>query len=565
MSLISYTHSQTSVILRVKILNSSVTTGAGLTGLTSASSGLIISTIADVEATATAYTAAGSTIETITTIGTYEAPTATKCRFKEVDSTNHPGVYEIHLADARLAVSNAKSLLVSVSGASNAAETDVVIPLTQVDPYDNVRFGITALPNAAAGAAGGLPDDTDSNGRVRVVSGTGGGELNFSSGVVQADVQQVDGSAGSAVSFKAMVDDYGGDSALDVNVTSFASGIRPQLLVSTTIATLSTQTNFTISSGSTDDDAYNNAVIVVTDQSTATQKAVGTIQNYTGSTKTVELSADPGIFTMAVGDSVDILVATGSAPTAVQIRQEIDSNSTQLAAILLDTGTTIPGVLGTPAGADLAADIAAVKVDTADILLDTGTSGVLVSPTSVRSALGMAGADLDAQLDAILQYLDTDGVFLTAAGVDAIWNELTSGHVTAGSFAVAITDILTDTATTIPASLTAIETDTQDLQTQIGTAGAGLTDLGGMSTGMKAEVNAEVDTALITTTYAEPASVPAATSSLKDKLNWIFMVSRNKVTQTSTTQAIRDDGDTTDVATSTVSDDGTTFTRGEFS
>lgn len=565
MSLISYTHSQTSVILRVKILNSSVTTGAGLTGLTSASSGLIISTIADVEATATAYTAAGSTIETITTLGTYEAPTATKCRFKEVDSTNHPGVYEIHLADARLAVSNAKSLLVSISGASNAAETDVVIPLTQVDPYDNVRFGITALPNAAAGAAGGLPDDTDSNGRVRVVSGTGGGELSFSSGVVQADVQQVDGSAGSAVSFKAMVDDYGGDSALDVNVTSFASGIRPQLLVSTTIATLSTQTNFTISSGSTDDDAYNNAVIVVTDQSTATQKAVGTIQNYTGSTKTVELSADPGIFTMAVGDSVDILVATGSAPTAVQIRQEIDSNSTQLAAILLDTGTTIPGVLGTPAGADLAADIAAVKVDTADILLDTGTSGVLVSPTSVRSALGMAGADLDAQLDAILQYLDTDGVFLTAAGVDAIWNELTSGHVTAGSFAVAITDILTDTATTIPASLTAIETDTQDLQTQIGTAGAGLTDLGGMSTGMKAEVNAEVVDVISTDTHAEPGSVPAATSSLKDKLNWVFMVSRNKVTQTSTTQAIRDDGDTTDVATSTVSDDGTTFTRGEFS
>lgn len=42
----------------------------------------------------------------------------------------------------------------------------------------------------------------------------------------------------------------------------------------------------------------------------------------------------------------------------------------------------------------------------------------------------------------------------------------------------------------------AVETDTQDLQTQIGTAGAGLTDLGGMSTAMKAEVNAEADTAL---------------------------------------------------------------------
>ena len=34
------------------------------------------------------------------------------------------------------------------------------------------------------------------------------------------------------------------------------------------------------------------------------------------------------------------------------------------------------------------------------------------------------------------------------------------------------------------------------MATTLGTAGAGLTDLGGMSTGMKAEVNAEVDTAL---------------------------------------------------------------------
>ena len=33
---------------------------------------------------------------------------------------------------------NAKSLLVSISGATNAAETDVVIPLTTVDPYTAV-------------------------------------------------------------------------------------------------------------------------------------------------------------------------------------------------------------------------------------------------------------------------------------------------------------------------------------------------------------------------------------------------------------------------------------------
>jgi len=154
--LISYTHDQDSVILRVKILDSSVSTGAGQTGLDETSSGLIISTIADNEATPTAYTQAAGDIETISTLGTYAAPSAGKCRFAEVDATNHKGIYEIQLADARYAVSAATYLMVSISGATDAAETDVVIPLLGIDPYDSVRGGMTSLPNAAAEAVGGL-------------------------------------------------------------------------------------------------------------------------------------------------------------------------------------------------------------------------------------------------------------------------------------------------------------------------------------------------------------------------------------------------------------------------
>ena len=65
--LITIKNGQTSVILRAKLLDSSATTGAGLTGLTFSSGGLIISTIADNEAAATTYTAGGSTIEAVTT------------------------------------------------------------------------------------------------------------------------------------------------------------------------------------------------------------------------------------------------------------------------------------------------------------------------------------------------------------------------------------------------------------------------------------------------------------------------------------------------------------------
>ena len=152
--LISYTRGQASVVVRVKILDSSVTTGAGLTGLAFGTAGLIIGTIADNEATTTAYTQAGGLIETVAALGTYAAPTATKCRFREVDATNHPGVYEIHLANARYAVASAKSLLVSVLGAADCAETDAVIPLLDLDPYsamkgtDDAALAATALSTA---------------------------------------------------------------------------------------------------------------------------------------------------------------------------------------------------------------------------------------------------------------------------------------------------------------------------------------------------------------------------------------------------------------------------------
>lgn len=79
------------------------------------------------------------------------------------------------------------------------------------------------------------------------------------------------------------------------------------------------------------------------------------------------------------------------------------------------------------------------------------------------------------------------------------------------------------------------------------------------------EVNAEVLDVLTTDTFAEAGSVPAATSSLKDKINWLFALARNKITQTSSTQTLRNDADDGSVGTSTVSDDGTTFTRGEWS
>lgn len=114
-------------ILRFKV-NSTVD-GEGLTGLTSTSPNLYIAISANNEATPTAYTVAGSTIESITTLGTYEAPTATKIRFKEYNSTYHKGIYEIHAADSRFSNPGAKSLIISAGGAANMKQVDCQVQL----------------------------------------------------------------------------------------------------------------------------------------------------------------------------------------------------------------------------------------------------------------------------------------------------------------------------------------------------------------------------------------------------------------------------------------------------
>jgi hypothetical protein len=78
-----------------------------------------------------------------------------------------------------------------------------------------------------------------------------------------------------------------------------------------------------------------------------------------------------------------------------------------------------------------------------------------------------------------------------------------------------------------------------------------------------AQVNAEVLDVLSVDTFAELTAPPAASSSLKDKITWLFMYARNKVTQTAIARTLYRDDTTTVAGTSTTSDNGTTFTKGE--
>lgn len=135
-----------------------------------------------------------------------------------------------------------------------------------------------------------------------------------------------------------------------------------------------------------------------------------------------------------------------------------------------------------------------------------------------------------------------------------------TGQISLSSGAVLLQ--ATQTGVTIP-TVTSV---TGAVGSVTGNVGGNVTgSVGSLATQAKADVNAEVVDALATDTYAEPSSAPAATSSLKDKINWLFALARNKRTQTSSTQTLRNDADNASIATASVADDGITATRGEWS
>lgn len=72
--------------------------------------------------------------------------------------------------------------------------------------------------------------------------------------------------------------------------------------------------------------------------------------------------------------------------------------------------------------------------------------------------------------------------------------------------------------------------------------------------------------AILDEPVTEPGGVFAwGSATLRNIIGWLGALSRNKMAQTATTQTLRNDADSADIATSAVSDDGTTATRGEFS
>ena len=76
---------------------------------------------------------------------------------------------------------------------------------------------------------------------------------------------------------------------------------------------------------------------------------------------------------------------------------------------------------------------------------------------------------------------------------------------------------------------------------------------------------AAINNALINGSTTEPTSVPAATAGFVEKLNWMFLAARNKLTNTGSQEQVFNDAGDTAVGTASITDVAGTYTRGEFS
>ena len=279
------------------------------------------------------------------------------------------------------------------------------------------------------------------------------------------------------------------------------------------------------------------------------------ITGKTGLTLTVTLSKDGGAFaaitptvtertsgwynialTTAHTDTVGDLVvrATGTGADASERALNVVAN------VEADTY----GRIGSPAGASISVDVAAVKVDTAAVLVDTGTDGVAVAAAS------KTGYSLTQSFPANFASLSiTVGglVDITQAAADKVWS---TAARTLTSFGTLVADVW--------AATTRILTAGTNIALAKGTGVTGFNDI--TTTDVKTQVDAALDTA-----GTELSAIPTTTGTLRQKINYLFQYFRNKKTVTATTETLLKEDAATTLGTSTVSDTGVVFTKGEMS
>lgn len=400
--------------------------------------------------------------------------------------------------DSRTGLNNVRVVATSGNGFATATNVELVITTGTVDSVSVVGevIGSFSIENRSAV----MPTTA-----ARTLDVSAGGEAGVDWANVGSPTTTLNLSGTTVAAVTATVSSdvvsISGDTAAADNAESYFDGTGyGEVLQRTTIATLASQTSFTLTAGSADDDAYNGCVAVVQDVSTAAQKAVGVILDYTGSSKTVTLLADPAVFTMATTDIIAILACRALKPT-VPLR-----------------------TLDVSAGGEAGLDWANIGSPTTTVSLSGTTVATVTTTTTATNVTTVNG-------------LAANVITATSIASDAF---------TAAKFAA---DCIT-------------ATKIADGAIDAATFAAGAINAAATAADFLAEVRVEAVAALATDTYAEPTGAPAATAALSAKIGYLYMSLRNKMDITASARSFYDDAGNVEWSKG-LSDNGTTYSEAE--
>jgi hypothetical protein len=298
----------------------------------------------------------------------------------------------------------------------------------------------------------------------------------------------------------------------------------------------------------------------------ASQTSVDTVDDFLDTeiaaikAKTDNLPSDPA-------DASDIAASFSTVNTKLDTID--DFLDTEVAAIKTKTDNL-------PANTATELTSISTKIDTVDDFLDTEIAAIKTKTDALPANTASELTTIASKIDTVDDFLDTEiaaikaktdnlpaapaatGDIPSAATIaDAVWDEAQSGHTTAGTFGKYLDDEVSSVSGGGGGSLTA--SDVWSHATRTLSAGVDL------SAQAKADVNAEVVDALSTDTHSELTSLPGASPTFKQMVQFVYTILRNKLTTTSSTGTLyRNDG-TTSLGTNSVSDDGTTYSKGRFS
>lgn len=463
------------------------------------------------------------------------------------------------------------------------------VQVVAFDPNDNVRLGLTALPNAAADAAGGL-----------VISDAGGFDI--------------DNRAPSATSITNMNTVFATDFATNYNTTLDQWNVNVESWNATAVPAEHTAGYpiVTIKDGTGTGEINTNAgAIALVDLVTTTTTVTNAV-----SANVTQISGD----SVAADNAEAFFDGTGYAGTG-NVIPTVTSVTNNVNAVLADTahgGTSATLRLGTsgatPAFYVTSSGGHAVRFDSSGGASLALTSSLLNSPTLyvVNSATG-TGSGYAAYFEAGNTTVGTSVVLTSTATAGTGGILSIAGHSTSNTTALTLTGrgtgdamhlaagatgngmhivttngdgFLFDVSGSGKVSINAPDGFTANITGNItgnlsgsvgsvtgavgsvtGNIGGNVTgSIGSLATQAKVDVNAEVVDCLNVDTYAEIGQeTPAATTTIRKMIGYLFKAWRNKKTQTSSTFSLFADDATTVDQKSTVSDDGTTFTQGEVS